>query len=86
MIINTAPQNEAVLSNVGEIGEFQQALHRSVFTEGSVQHGEHHVERVRAGLGDNRPGFPAPLLGDEDSGHVVLRRIQPFQDRLTGTQ
>jgi hypothetical protein len=49
-------------ADVGQAGQFQQALHRAVLAEGAVQHREDHVDfRVRARFGQDGPGSTCPL-------------------------
>ena len=74
---------EHARAHVGQVGQFEQALHGAIFAEGAVQHGEDHVDfRVRAGLGQDRARAPLAVLVDKVFDRLVLLGIQAGHDRL----
>ena len=73
-------------ADVGQVGEFEQALHGAVLAEGAVQDGEDHVDvRLGARFGQDRLGAPLALLVDEVLDGLVPGGIEAGEDGVGRT-
>ena len=68
-------------AHVGEIGEFEQALHRAILAEGAVQDRKDHVDfRLGARFGQDRLRAPLALFVDKVLDYLVLSGVHPLHD------
>ena len=88
LLVHRQRGTEHAGANVRHVEHLEQALHRAVFAEGAVQHGEHHVAAERTALAgrdgdDGAVGCrPDAIARDRDAHDLEARGIESCGNAL----
>ena len=76
LLIHGDRRRQHARADVGQIGQFEQALHRAVFAECAVEDRKDDVDpRIAPGFGTERGRLPAAFFRNQDLDDVVLVTI-----------